>query len=201
MGPTTPRGEQPSRPLPDYRIGPNFLASLHDVPGVSTDKVADVTVEIITGVVHNACRSAKSINRVNPKARRLITSVERQTMQFAGGRPYRRGRLKRAESTIGSCRRHAATSSPGRTRRRLPTLVRLTLGSGAPTPRHLAAVEVDRHLGPDRGFRLPGRRAGSPWAGSQVSDSSEARQSAQSVPPWPHPSSAARLVMPHSFHL
>lgn len=48
----TPLGEQADRPLPEYDIGPDFLHSLNDVPGVSVGKVTDVVVEIVTGRVH-----------------------------------------------------------------------------------------------------------------------------------------------------
>lgn len=45
----TPVGEQPSRPLGDYVIGPDFLDSLAAVDGVSVAKVADVVFEVVTG--------------------------------------------------------------------------------------------------------------------------------------------------------
>ena len=45
----TPVGEQSSRPLPDYDLGPHFLDSLAEVPGIALDKVAQVVVEILTG--------------------------------------------------------------------------------------------------------------------------------------------------------
>jgi hypothetical protein len=44
-----PVGEQPTVPLPEYDVGPNFLNSLNEVPGVAMDKVAGVAVEILTG--------------------------------------------------------------------------------------------------------------------------------------------------------
>lgn len=42
--------EQQDRPLGDYVIGPDFLASLQDLEGVSKEKVADVVFEIVTGL-------------------------------------------------------------------------------------------------------------------------------------------------------
>jgi hypothetical protein len=47
----TPLGEQSERPLPEYDIGPDFLRSLDDVPGIAIGKVADVVVEVVTGRV------------------------------------------------------------------------------------------------------------------------------------------------------
>ena len=44
----TPVGEQPSRPLPDYRIGPHFMSCLERLHGMKQAKVADVVVEIVT---------------------------------------------------------------------------------------------------------------------------------------------------------
>lgn len=45
----TPPAEQASRPLGVYTLGPDFLASLQKVDGISADKVADVVFEIVTG--------------------------------------------------------------------------------------------------------------------------------------------------------
>ncbi|MGQ0467874.1 MAG: hypothetical protein ACT4QG_21470 [Sporichthyaceae bacterium] len=47
-----PVAEQAQRPLPDFDLGPEFLTSLGKVPDVPLDKVADVAVEILTGLVH-----------------------------------------------------------------------------------------------------------------------------------------------------
>ncbi|MFZ2481912.1 MAG: hypothetical protein WAZ15_09330 [Propioniciclava sp.] len=43
-------GEQAERPLPDYDLGPGFLASLDEVSGVTETKVADAVFEIVTGL-------------------------------------------------------------------------------------------------------------------------------------------------------
>lgn len=45
----TPVAEQPSRPLAEYALGPDFLASVREVDGVSVEKVADVVFEVVTG--------------------------------------------------------------------------------------------------------------------------------------------------------
>lgn len=45
----TPTAEQAAAPLPDFRIGPHFIASLQRLQGVSLEKVADVVFEILTG--------------------------------------------------------------------------------------------------------------------------------------------------------
>lgn len=45
----TPLAEQAAMPLPDYRIGPHFLASLEGLAGISDEKVADVAFEVLTG--------------------------------------------------------------------------------------------------------------------------------------------------------
>ena len=42
--------EQHARPLPTYAIGPRFLASLDKLEGIKDEKVADVVVEIVTGL-------------------------------------------------------------------------------------------------------------------------------------------------------
>lgn len=44
----TPVGEQPSRPLRSYEIGPAFLASIEALDGIAPEKVADVVFEIVT---------------------------------------------------------------------------------------------------------------------------------------------------------
>lgn len=43
-------GEQRSMPLHDYTIGPEFLESLRRLQGITPEKVADVVVEIVTGL-------------------------------------------------------------------------------------------------------------------------------------------------------
>jgi hypothetical protein len=45
-----PGAEQAARPLPGYQVGPGFLESLAALQGVSTGKVVDVVVEVLTGV-------------------------------------------------------------------------------------------------------------------------------------------------------
>lgn len=45
----TPVGEQLARPLPDYDLGPEFLASVRQTPGISLGKLADVVFEVVTG--------------------------------------------------------------------------------------------------------------------------------------------------------
>lgn len=45
-------GEQPSRPMPDYQLGPKFLDSLSRLEGISEEKVADVVFEITTGIAN-----------------------------------------------------------------------------------------------------------------------------------------------------
>lgn len=45
----TPAAERAVRPLPGYRLGPQFLASLAQLHGISTAKVAGVAFEVVTG--------------------------------------------------------------------------------------------------------------------------------------------------------
>jgi hypothetical protein len=45
----TPVGEQAASPLPHFRIGPEFLASVDGLAGISIEKIADVVFEIVTG--------------------------------------------------------------------------------------------------------------------------------------------------------
>lgn len=47
-------GEQGARPLGDYVLGAAFLDSLDAVAGVSADKVADVVVEVLTGLAETS---------------------------------------------------------------------------------------------------------------------------------------------------
>lgn len=42
--------EQEQRPLPDYDLGPRFLASLDALEGIKLRKVADVVFEVVTGL-------------------------------------------------------------------------------------------------------------------------------------------------------
>jgi hypothetical protein len=44
----TPVGEQAAKPLEKYLIGPEFLASLDAIDGVTEEKVADVVFEVVT---------------------------------------------------------------------------------------------------------------------------------------------------------
>ena len=46
----TPPNEQPTRPLPDYAMGPKFLDSLDKLQGIKPEKVADVVFEVVTGL-------------------------------------------------------------------------------------------------------------------------------------------------------
>lgn len=45
-----PAGEKSGRPLTSYRLGPSFLSSLDETPGVERGKVVDVVVEVLTGL-------------------------------------------------------------------------------------------------------------------------------------------------------
>lgn len=45
----TPPAEQPHRPLPDFVIGPGFIASIDALEGVTEAKIADVVFEVLTG--------------------------------------------------------------------------------------------------------------------------------------------------------
>ena len=49
-----PVGEQPLRPLSAYAIGEHFLHSLDTLQGVTTEKVADVVVELLTGTAETS---------------------------------------------------------------------------------------------------------------------------------------------------
>ena len=46
----TSPGEQGTRPLPEYAVGPRFLESVERLEGINPDKVADVVFEIVTGL-------------------------------------------------------------------------------------------------------------------------------------------------------
>lgn len=46
----TPAAEQAARSLPNFRISPEFLAKVQSLEGISLEKVADVTFEIVTGL-------------------------------------------------------------------------------------------------------------------------------------------------------
>ena len=45
-----PLGEQLNRPLPQYAIGSKFLGSVKQLSGISVEKIADVVVEVLTGL-------------------------------------------------------------------------------------------------------------------------------------------------------
>ena len=49
-----PAGEQLAKPLSDFTIGSKFLKSLRELQGISNEKVADVVVEILTGIAPKA---------------------------------------------------------------------------------------------------------------------------------------------------
>jgi outer membrane biosynthesis protein TonB len=49
-----PVGEQPTRPLPDYAIGERFLDSVDELEGITVDKIADVVMEVLTGLAEQS---------------------------------------------------------------------------------------------------------------------------------------------------
>ncbi|MFE6507755.1 hypothetical protein ACFVDI_07445 [Nocardioides sp. NPDC057767] len=49
-----PVGEQPTRPLPDYAIGERFLDSVEALEGITVDKIADVVMEVLTGLAEQS---------------------------------------------------------------------------------------------------------------------------------------------------
>ena len=49
-----PVGEQPTRPLPDFAIGDRFLDSVDALEGIALDKIADVVMEVLTGLAEQS---------------------------------------------------------------------------------------------------------------------------------------------------
>lgn len=49
-----PVGEQPTRPLPGYAIGERFLDSVDTLEGIAVDKIADVVMEVLTGLAEQS---------------------------------------------------------------------------------------------------------------------------------------------------
>lgn len=49
-----PVGEQPTRPLPDFAIGERFLDSVDALEGIAVDKIADVVMEVLTGLAEQS---------------------------------------------------------------------------------------------------------------------------------------------------
>ncbi|NYI81063.1 hypothetical protein [Nocardioides panzhihuensis] len=49
-----PLGEQPTRPLPGYAIGERFLDSVDTLEGIAVDKIADVVMEVLTGLAEQS---------------------------------------------------------------------------------------------------------------------------------------------------
>ena len=49
-----PVGEQPTRPLPTYAIGDRFLDSVDALEGIAVDKIADVVMEVLTGLAEQS---------------------------------------------------------------------------------------------------------------------------------------------------
>ncbi|MEU6136104.1 hypothetical protein [Nocardioides sp. NPDC047086] len=49
-----PVGEQPTRPLPDFAIGERFLDSVDALEGITVDKIADVVMEVLTGLAEQS---------------------------------------------------------------------------------------------------------------------------------------------------
>jgi hypothetical protein len=45
-----PAAEKAERPLPEYLVGPDFLDTVEKVDGIDRSKVADVVVEVVTGL-------------------------------------------------------------------------------------------------------------------------------------------------------
>ncbi|MBC7276376.1 hypothetical protein [Nocardioides sp.] len=49
-----PVGEQPTRPLPGFAIGERFLDSVDTLEGIAVDKIADVVMEVLTGLAEQS---------------------------------------------------------------------------------------------------------------------------------------------------
>lgn len=49
-----PVGEQPTRGLPTYALGPDFMRTLLDLEGITAEKVADVVMELVTGIAESS---------------------------------------------------------------------------------------------------------------------------------------------------
>lgn len=49
-----PVGEQPTLPLPAYAIGDRFLDSVDALEGITVDKIADVVMEVLTGLAEQS---------------------------------------------------------------------------------------------------------------------------------------------------
>ena len=49
-----PVGEQPTRPLPEFAIGDRFLDSVDALEGITVDKIADVVMEVLTGLAEQS---------------------------------------------------------------------------------------------------------------------------------------------------
>ena len=49
-----PVGEQPTRQLPDFAIGERFLDSVDALEGIAVDKIADVVMEVLTGLAEQS---------------------------------------------------------------------------------------------------------------------------------------------------
>jgi len=63
-----PLAEQPRRPLAAYTLGPGFLDSVDALHGASTEKIVDVVVEILTGLVEGMPGRAAHRKRVSAGA-------------------------------------------------------------------------------------------------------------------------------------
>ena len=61
-----PESQRAEMPLADYRLGPKFLDSLDDLKGVARDKVVDVLVEVLTGLVRSMAGRQLHPWRVGP---------------------------------------------------------------------------------------------------------------------------------------
>lgn len=49
-----PVGEQPSRPIPEYLISERFFDSVDAVQGIAPEKIADVVMELVTGIAESS---------------------------------------------------------------------------------------------------------------------------------------------------
>ena len=84
-------GDKEIRPLREFRIGPDFLATLKAVEGVERGKVVDVTVEILTDLVteldgrelhslrEGAGAAERDVRRSSDRARSMRVALQRNT--------------------------------------------------------------------------------------------------------------------------
>lgn len=101
-----PVGEQAERPLVTYALGPEFLDSVDDLEGITVEKIADVVMEVLTGIADQSAGREMHVLRTSvggnaaPQTRDDGATCYRVSLQINTPSARRLHFWKRADGTV-----------------------------------------------------------------------------------------------------